>query len=71
MKFENVTFETQSLELPGITWERLPFDDMPAIKAHSMIQVSDKELLVYGGFNKQKQCQDRCLLLDIETYDIS
>ena len=52
MKFENVTFETQSLELPGITWERLPFDDMPAIKAHSMIQVSDKELLVYGGFNK-------------------
>ncbi|CAD8118103.1 unnamed protein product [Paramecium sonneborni] len=71
LSFENVAWETQSLELPGITWERLPFDDMPAIKAHTMIQVSDKELLVYGGFNKLKQCQDRCLLLDIETYDIS
>lgn len=41
-KFENVAWETQSLELPGITWEKLPFDDMPAIKAHSMIQVSEK-----------------------------
>lgn len=52
MQFENVTWNTQSLELPGITWEKLPFENMPPIKGHSLLQVSDKELFLYGGFNK-------------------
>ena len=54
LSFENVAWDTQSLELPGITWTKLPFSNMPSVKGNSVIQVNESELISYGGYNKQK-----------------
>ncbi|KAM3135972.1 hypothetical protein pb186bvf_011962 [Paramecium bursaria] len=70
LSFENVAWDTQSLELPGITWTKLPFSNMPSVKGNSVIQVNESELISYGGFNKQKQVLDQCLLLDLVSFEV-
>jgi hypothetical protein len=56
--YENIAWESPSLELPGVIWSRIEIKEgsnlLPPIKGHSMIAISEQQVFIYGGIGQNK-----------------
>ena len=56
--FENVAWNSPSLELPGVIWCRVDIKEgaslLPPLKGHSITALSDSEIFIFGGYGQNK-----------------
>jgi len=71
LSFEHVTWKSQ-FDLPGIVWEKLELKEgqMPNIKAHAAIRISDNLMFIFGGYDQRGECTNTSLLLDTEKLKV-
>lgn len=60
-------WDSNNLDLPGVLWERVePVEgNMPNLKAHAAIKVTNSMMFIFGGYNEKGECTDTSLLIDV------
>ena len=68
LSFEHVVWDSTSLDLPGVLWEKIEPQEgtMPHLKAHAAIQVDSTKIFLFGGYNQKGECTDSTILFDVE-----
>ena len=68
---ENVVCNSSSLELPGLIWTKIEFNDnLPALKGHSAIKIMENCIYVFGGINQNDIITDSSYIIDIDIKEI-
>ena len=69
--FEKVLWNTNSLDLPGLSWKRLLLDptstQMPTLKAHCAVKFNANLIFIFGGYSQDGEASDISLLINIST----
>ncbi len=70
--FQNVLWETDSLDLPGLSWKRLNLKlgstQMPTLKAHCAVSISKNEIFIFGGYSQDGETSNISLIIDIGLF---
>lgn len=68
---ENVVWNSTSLELPGIIWNKIEFqENVPALNGHSVCKINEHSVLIFGGKNSSGTFTDSCFIVDLEAKSI-
>jgi Galactose oxidase, central domain len=63
-----VVWNSTSLELPGIIWNKIEFEDnLPALNGHSACKINDHSVFVFGGKSSNGNFTDSSFIVDLET----